>query len=78
MHTHRGEQVRVGGGHDRCRGPAGREPGDVDPALVDPIFPHHLPGDPGDQRRLAAPALLVVGHEPVPAFLRVGRGRLLG
>ena len=39
---------------------------------------HDLPGDPRDQRGLAAVALLIGGAEPVPAFLGIGRARLLG
>ena len=52
--------------------PPADRPGDVDAARVDGVLAHDLAGDAGDQRRLAAVALLVVRVEPVPAALRVG------
>ncbi len=78
MHPDRRVEIRIGRTHDRRRGAAGRQTGDVDPSLVDRELAHDLPGDPGDQRRLALAALLVARIEPVPAFGSVGGLRLGG
>ena len=51
MHADGGEEIGIGRGHDRGRGPAGREPGDIDPLRVDGILAHDLAGDARDQRR---------------------------
>jgi hypothetical protein len=40
------------------------------------VVAHDLAGDAGEQRGLAAAALLVARLEPVPALLGVGGGRL--
>jgi hypothetical protein len=55
----RGVQVGVGRPHDRGHRPAGRHPGDVDPAGINAVLTEDLARDAGDDGRLAPPALLV-------------------
>ena len=59
VHPGPGVELGVGGGHDRGHRAAGGEPGDVDPVGVDGVVGHDLPGDAGDDRRLAGAGLLV-------------------
>src|SRR3954464_12528846 len=59
--------------HDGCRRTAGGKSGDIDATWVYPVVFHDLPGDAGDQRGLAPIPALVVGVEPVPAFIGIGR-----
>jgi hypothetical protein len=67
------EDIRIGRGHDRCHGSAGRQPGDIDPGAID----HHVVAcrdrldDTHDGRGLAPPANLVCRLVPPPAVQRV-------
>jgi hypothetical protein len=67
------ENIRIGGSHDRRRCTASRETCDIDSSRVGEELLKDLHGDAGDERWLAALALLVTGIEPVPAFLHVCR-----
>jgi hypothetical protein len=78
MDTDGGIEIRICRAHDGRRGAARGEAGDEDTPGLDRDVGHDLPGDPGDQRGLAAVALLIGGAEPIPAFLGIGRTRLLG
>jgi hypothetical protein len=68
-----GENIGIGGRHDRRRCAASREPRDIDSTRIGGELLDHLHGDASDERWLAAVALLVTGVEPVPAFLHVCR-----
>ena len=76
MHADSGIQLRVGVAQDRRHRAAGGQPRGVDPVRIDRMLLHHLPRHAGQQRRLAASALLVAVLEPVPAALRIGQLRL--
>src|SRR3712207_7722014 len=57
-------EVGVGLAHDRRHRPAGRHPDHVHSAIGDVVLVDYLARDSRDQRRLAAPALLVRNLEP--------------
>ena len=81
VHPDGGEDVRVGRGDRQCHGSPGGQPGHVDAALVHAppeLLRGDLRDDPGDDRGLPRPALLVRGLVPAPAPLRVVAGLLVG
>src|SRR6266700_6393306 len=77
MYTNRSVQVGIRHRHDHGHGSSSRHPGHVDPVAIDVVRVHDLPRDPGDERWLAHPALLIGGLKPVPALCVIGRRDLL-
>src|SRR4051794_17742864 len=73
MHPDGGVKLGIRRTHDGCRRTAGGKSGDIDATWIYPVGFHDLPGDAGDQRGLALIPALVVGVEPVPAFIGIGR-----
>lgn len=73
-----GKYVRIAGQHRIRHGAAGREPGDVDPALIDAVFGDHRGDHLPDGHGLALVAPRVGGIEPVEAQVRVVLPNLLG
>ncbi len=72
-----GEQVRIGGQHRRRHRAAGRQPGDVDALLVQPVVDHHVGDHAADRGDLALAARGVARLEPVEAAMRIVRAALL-
>ena len=76
MDTYRRVHLGVGMRHDFRHRTAGRKTGDIDATGIHVVLGDDIARDAGDERWLAAFALLVRPLELVPAARRVGRGRL--
>ena len=76
MNANRRVELGVSCRHHRRHCAAGREPRDEHTLWIDIVAGDDLTRDPGQDRRLAGAALLVLGREPVPAQGRISGLRL--